>query len=113
VSLKSVERAFANDGEPPGAASAELPAANEECPAPNVAQPKPRQDVEAAPRAQEHPAPGVAQPSKPRQDVEAAPQEDIIVLDDSDSGDPTPFIKSGIIQLVRKYSLVFLSVLSH
>ena len=83
MSLKSIERAFANDGEPPGAASAELPVANEEHPAPNVAQPKPWQDLEAA------------------------PQEDIIVLNNSDSGDPTPFIKSGIIQLVRKYSLVF------
>ena len=30
-----------------------------------------------------------------------------MILDDSDSGDPTPFIKSGIIQLVRKYSLIF------
>ena len=87
--LKSVERAFANDGEPPSAASAELPAANEEQPASNVAQPKPWQDLEAA------------------------LQEDIIVLDNSNSGDPTPFIKSGIIQLIYKYSLVFFFVLSH
>ena len=80
---------------------------NKERPAPNVVQPKPRQDVEAAPRAEEHSAPDVARPSKHRQDVEAASQEDVVILDDSDSGDPTPFIKSGIIQLVRKYSLIF------
>ncbi|KAG9308808.1 hypothetical protein JVU11DRAFT_11433 [Chiua virens] len=77
VSLKSVERAFADDGEPPGAAGVEVPMADEEHSAPDVVQPKPQQDVKAAPQA------------------------DVTVVNDSDSVDPTPCIKSGIIQLVR------------
>lgn len=78
VSLKSVERAWAaNDGEPPGVASVEAPMADGECSARDVAEPKPRVEV-------------------------TAPQTNIIDVDDSDSADPTPYIKLGIIQLVRK-----------
>ncbi|KAG9310918.1 hypothetical protein JVU11DRAFT_8784 [Chiua virens] len=75
VLLKSVEQAFADDGEPPGAASVEGPMANEE---------------------HHDSAPDVAQP-KPQQNAKAAPQADVTVVYDSDSVDPTPYIKSGII----------------